>query len=190
MYFNVNITGSSYIQTTGIIEVSVFNGTPPYLIEYRTFNGSPFPGAQIDNGLYFGQPEYTKAINVPVGFYFVDVTDQYGAGVKLTECVVVGYSGYNQLNIDNTPVDDTIIFPCETGGCYHDSECAKPTFYYIQTEDGCYINLAFNECIDSCWLVGGHCIPEDGCLIIDEVGIGIADECGWTFLNEDGNPPF
>jgi len=144
MYFNVNITGSSYTQASGVIKVFVYDGTPPYLIDYRNFDGSPFIGTKVDDGLFFGFPEYTKAINVPIGFYYVDVTDQYGAGTKLTECVIVGYSGYTQQNIDNTPVDDTIIFPCETGS----------TFYWIQTEDNCYLNLAFNQCLDSCFLVG------------------------------------
>lgn len=190
MYFNVNVTGSSYTQATGVIEVSVFNGTPPYLIEYRTFNGFPFPGLKIDDGIYIGYPQYAKVINIPIGFYYIDVTDQYGAGTKITECVFIGYSGYTQQNINHTPVNETIIFPCETESCHPEIECNKPDFYWIQTEDGCYLNLAFNECLDNCWLVGGYCIPEDGCLIIDEVGIGVADECGWTFLNEDGNPPF
>jgi hypothetical protein len=191
MYFNVNVTGSSYTQSTGIIHVSVFNGTPPYLINYRNFDGSPFPGLKIDDGLYLGFPEYTKAINVPIGFYYVDVTDQYGAGITQTECVIVEYSGYNQLQIDNTPPEeDVVTFPCETGNCYANEECQIPSFYWITTEDGCYINLAFNSCLDNCFLIGGHCIPVDGCIVIDEVGVGIADECGWTFLNEDGNPPF
>lgn len=189
MYFNVNITGSSYTEATGIIQVSVFNGTPPYLIEYRNVDGSLFVGTKVDDGLYFGFPEYTKAINVPIGFYYVDVTDHYGSGSKITECVVVGYSGYTQINIDNTPIDDVIIFPCETESCSPETECEKPLWYWIQTEDGCYINLGLNNCIDTCFLIGGYCISEDGCLMVDEVGIGIADECGWSFLNEDGNPP-
>ncbi len=145
MYFNVNITGSSYTQSTGIIQVSPFDGIPPYLINYRNFDGSPFLGLKIDDGLYLGFPEYTKAINVPIGFYYVDVTDHYGAGTLLTECIVVEYSGYTQLQIDNTPVIDIIIFPCESG--------ATPNFYWIETEDGCYINSAFNACLDNCFLI-------------------------------------
>lgn len=186
MYFNINITGSSYIQSTGIIQVSVFNGTPPYLIEYRNFDGSLFSGIKIDDGLYFGFPEYTKGVNVPVGFYYVDVTDNYGNGTKLTECVVVGYSGYSQLNIDNSP--EIITFPCDTGNCYADEGCRNPAFYWLQTEDGCYINLGFNSC-DPCFLIGRYCVPEDGCFMTDEAEYKMADECGWSFLNEDGNPP-
>ena len=147
MHFNVNVTGSTYIQAIGIIDVSVFNGTPPYLIKYRNFDGSLFSGLKIDDGLYVGYPEYTKAINVPIGFYFVDVVDNYGAGVTQTECVVVGYVGNNQLNIDNTPPDDIItIFPC----------IDMFNLYWLQTEDGCYINLNFNDCSPGCFLIGGN----------------------------------
>lgn len=190
MYFNVNITGSSYTQSTGIIEVSVFNGTPPYLIQYRNFDGTTFTGIKIDNGVYVGYPEHTKVINVPVGFYYVDVTDKYGNGTKITECVIVGYSGYTQLNIDNTPEEDITIFPCETSGSDSNQECYKPSFYWLQTEDGCYINLGFNECLNTCYLIGTSCSADDGCLMLDEIGISIANECGWGFLNEDGIPPF
>lgn len=190
MYFNVNITGSSYTQQTGIIEVSVYNGSAPYLINYRNFNGSPFTGTKVDNGLYPGMPEYAKAINVPIGVYYVDVYDNYGSGELKTECVIVGFSGYSQINVINYEDTDIVTFPCETSssGCLE--ECFKPDFYWIQTEDGCNINLAFNECINNCFLIGGSCPYEDGCLIIDEVFIPMADECGWSFLNEDGNPPY
>jgi hypothetical protein len=145
MYININITGSSYTQSTGIIEVTVVGGTPPYLINYRTYNGTTFLGTKVDDGLYLGYPEYTKAINVPVGFYYVDVTDQYGRGTKITECVIVSFSGYTQQIVNNTPDGDIIIFPC--------IESRSPQ-YWITTEDGCYINLALNNCSnDRCYLI-------------------------------------
>lgn len=190
MYINVDITGSSYTQSTGVINLTIFDGTPPYLIEYRNLDGTTFTGIKVDDGLFFGYPQYMSAINVPVGIYYVDVTDKYGAGVKITECVVVGYYEYQQNNIDNTPIDgNLIIFPCETDSCYFDSGCEKPLWYWLQTENGCYIDLGFNSCVDNCFLIGGFCVPEDGCLVVDEIGIGLADECGWSFLVEDGNPP-
>lgn len=146
MYFNVNITGSSYTQSTGIIEISVVGGTAPYLINYRTYNGTTFLGTKVDNGLYMGYPEYTKAINIPVGFYYVDVTDQYGRGIKVTECVIVSFSGYTQQTINNTPNEDIIIFPC--------GEEREDPYYWITTEDGCYLNLAVNNCSDDrCFLI-------------------------------------
>jgi hypothetical protein len=190
MYFNINITGSSYTQATGIIQLSIHSGIPPYLVNYRNFDGTSFSGLKIDDGTYVGYPQYTKAINVPIGFYYIDVIDKYGSGIKLTECVIVEYSGYTQLNIDNTPPEEEIItFTCETETCRPEIECHKPLFYWLQTEDGCNINLEFNECLDSCFLIGTHCIPPDGCGIIDEMEYFMADECGWTIILEDGNPP-
>lgn len=153
MYYNINITGSSYTQSTGIIHVSVFNGVPPYQINYRNFDGSNFTGILVDDGLYFGYPQYSKSINVPIGVYFIDVTDNYGLSETLTECVIVGYSGNPQSNIDNTPEDDiTIIFPCSNDN----TENVLPNFYWLQTEDGCYIDLGFNKCLNSCFLIGNR----------------------------------
>lgn len=140
MYFNVNITGSDYITPSGIIQVTVFGGTPPYLINYRNLDGTLFTGLKVDDGLYFGFPEYTKAINVPIGMYYIDVTDQYGLGEKQTECIVVLFSGHTQENIDNGP--EILTFPCEEG-----------VFYWIKTEDGCYINLGYSNCLNNCFLI-------------------------------------
>ena len=50
--------------------------------------------------------------------------------------------------------------------------------------------LGFNECLNTCYLIGTSCSADDGCLMLDEIGISIANECGWGFLNEDGIPPF
>jgi hypothetical protein len=185
-YFNINITGSDYVVPSGTIEISIFGGTPPYLINYRTFNGSPFTGTKVDNGFYFGYPQYTKAINVPVGMYYIDVIDQYGRGTTITECAVVLFSAHTQENVDMGP--EITTFPCEYDHC-SDCNCVKPNFYWITTEDGCKISLGYANC-GGCYLIGTYCDPVDGCAVImDNEDFGISDECGWTFLLEDGQPP-
>jgi len=192
MYFNVSITGSSYTQPTGVIDISIFDGSEPYLVEWRTPDLSPFPGTLIDNVTYPGSPQYTKAINVPIGLYYIDVINQYGLGEKQTECVIVSYSGYSQQNINNTPDFDVVTFPCkcslEQPHC--DEDCCWPNYFWLTTEDGCYISLGVNNCVDSCYLIGSSCYAVSGCTIITQEGdLGIADECGWAILLEDGNPP-
>lgn len=193
MYFNVSITGSTYTQSSGIIDVSIYGGSPPYLIHWLTTDLSPFPGTLIDNNTYPGIPQYTKAINVPIGLYYISVTDQYGLGEHQQECIIVNYSGYSQQNINNTPiVEDIITFPCEysnpTPQCNND--CVYPNYFWLTTEDGCYINLGVNSCETPCFLIGSSCYTPDGCMIMGEDhNIGISDECGWTILIEDGNPP-
>ena len=149
MNYNITITGSSYTQSTGVIQLAIYDGISPYLIQYRNFDGSTFSGIKIDDHAYLGYPQYTQAINVPVGVYYVDITDHYGLGTKQTECVIVGYSGYTQYNINTIPSGDIITFPCD----------AQPN-YWIQTENGCYINLGFNGCEIGCFLVTEYTTPE------------------------------
>jgi len=191
MYFNVNITGSSYHVSTGIISVEPYEGIAPYLITYRNFDGTPFVGTLVDDGLYLGFPEYTKAINVPVGFYYIDVTDQYGAGETKTECVVVLYSGYTQQSIYHTP-SDIINFPCSNDSPSIQCEpgCLIPTFYWLATEDGCFLNLAYNDCDSGCFLITSDCNIDDGCCIwLETETFNVANECGWGILLEDGTAP-